>query len=543
MRCAIYTRKSVEDDFQKEQTSLESQRINCEKYAESRGWEIIPTLYEDYGRTGANMDREGFQRLLNDIRAGKIDCVVVYKLDRLTRSLMDFVNVIDGFFKEHHVSFVSATESFDTTTPVGTLVMTLLVVFAQFERQQTSLRVKDKIRTSRTQGIWTGGFIPLGYKSVDRKLEMDPQAAPWVRYIFDEYIKTGSLMQIVRVLNEMFPLEKYNMSLFNYERLRTMIKNPIYKGYLPYKNEIYKGRHEAIISEETWQQANELLKTRFSSYPKKDSQFLLKGLFKCEACQRSMTPSFTKKGPHIYRYYICLNKQKGNAYQCEGHHINADLMESLITKEVWKIFKNPELFDGLWDDLKEHTQDPIQSYETLRNIGEAWDLLTEEEKRPLIRSLVKEVVLGKEHFVLRLTTRHLKMILESLVISEGKEKIYEIDIPGKIIIKGDKHQAFKAPQHKYLNSPLEENVLQAFLQAQLWEDELQKGIYKSVEDLAKAYHIHPRTVLRYKKFLQLSPKVQEAILNETLSPQFRIVDFTRKKIPDDWEKQDQMFGV
>lgn len=365
MRCAIYTRKSVEDDFQKEQTSLESQRINCEKYAESRGWEIIPTLYEDYGRTGANMDREGFQRLLNDIRAGKIDCVVVYKLDRLTRSLMDFVNVIDGFFKEHHVSFVSATESFDTTTPVGTLVMTLLVVFAQFERQQTSLRVKDKIRTSRTQGIWTGGSIPLGYKSVDRKLEKHPEEAAVVQYIFQEYVKKGSLIAPVRDLNDSLPPHQKR---FNDERLRTIIKNPIYKGYVAYKGELYKGRHEAIVSEEMWQQANQRIQLRSVRHEFKESDAWLKGLCFCDACQRSMTPTFTQKGKKRYSYYICLNKQKGNACKGVKKNVNSDLLENIVIKEVRKFLKKPEIFEEFLEFLYHNSRDASQIYQTLQNM-------------------------------------------------------------------------------------------------------------------------------------------------------------------------------
>jgi DNA invertase Pin-like site-specific DNA recombinase len=154
-RCAIYTRKSVEDDYRKEVTSLEAQRINCEKYIESqacKGWEILEKIYEDYGKTGANIDRKGFQELLSDVRTGKIDSIVVYKLDRLTRSLRDVVNIIESEFSKHNVSFVSATESFDTSIPTGKLILNILLIFAQFEREQTSLRVKDKINLSKLRG-------------------------------------------------------------------------------------------------------------------------------------------------------------------------------------------------------------------------------------------------------------------------------------------------------------------------------------------------------------------------------------------------------
>lgn len=262
LRCAIYTRKSVEDSHHKEQNSLESQRILCEQYAQRRGWEIIPTLYEDYGKTGANMERPGLQKLFADIRAGKIDCVLVHKLDRFSRTLLDFINVLHGLFTTHQVAFVSVTESFNTSTPQGVLVMNVLASYAQYEREQTSLRVKDKIRTSRMQGIWTGGFIPFGYKSVDHKLVLNEQTAAFARSVFEDYIQGQSLQKIAERLNAALG----DLPPFTPGKLRTLIRAPICKGYLRSTNGLHKGRHEPLVSGEVWQQANDKLRrNRFGS--------------------------------------------------------------------------------------------------------------------------------------------------------------------------------------------------------------------------------------------------------------------------------------
>lgn len=536
MRCAIYTRKSVEDDFRKEQTSLESQRINCEKYAQSRGWDVVPTVYEDYGRTGANIDRPGFQQLMRDIQAGQIDCVLVYKLDRLTRSLWDFVNVIEGFFKKHKVAFVSATESFDTTAPVGRLVMTILVVFAEFEREQTSLRIKDKIRTSKTNGIWTGGFIPFGYRSVERKLEKHPEEAPIVQHIYDRYVQTGSLRALARELNRTHPADRKR---FNYEGLRTLIKNPIYKGYLSYKGEQYKGRHEGIVAEDVWQKANSLLQQRSVRYELTDSGALLKGLCLCEVCQRAMTPTHTNKAGKRYSYYVCLNKQKGNHCRGLGKNVNLDVLDSLVMEEARNVLRKPEIFEGFLEYAYQHASDIACVQKTLQDMDASWDLLPLNEQKRIVRSLVKRVSVSPSAITITMTTRFLLSLLGGLITSEGEEVCASFPRKGQLLVRGDKPQVFLGEKAV----PTEASLLQAFLQARIWQEELESGAYQTMEELAAAHGRDKHTIERHWIFNTLSPNVQNAILSRTLSARFRVGHFTRRRVPEDWEAQDRMFGV
>ncbi|GHS91929.1 hypothetical protein AGMMS49949_03160 [Alphaproteobacteria bacterium] len=547
MRCAIYTRKSVEDDFQKEQTSLESQRIHCTKYVESqaaKGWTILPTLYEDYGKTGANMNRPGFQKLLKDIQEGLVDCVVVYKLDRLTRSILDFLSVLDGFFKLYNVSFVSATESFDTTTPVGKLVLSQLLLFAQFEREQTSLRVKDKIRTARTNGIWTGGFIPFGYQSLDRKLHIHPEEATWVQKIFHEYIKTGSLIEIVRELNAAVRKGELKTRSFNYERLRTIICNPVYKGYLLYQGAPYKGIHEALVSEELWEQAHELVHSRRGRFlSRKGSTKMLRGLFRCEECDRAMTTSYTKnKIGQRYDYYICLNKQKGNG--CKGINMNvgADLIEDFVVIEVLKILKESESFPGLFESCQEKAKGTTEAYAKLQNMGESWYFLDYQERSAIVRSLVKEVRIRQEDVTIIFTTDFLKNLLGSDFVKPSEERLHTVTIPGALVTRYDKPAAFvpKEPQRSHAVK-VEKSLLDAFVLSQIWKERLENG--EDINSLADEYNITPKTILRYMVFDTLSPKVQEAILKESLNPRFRIVDFTRKPLPEEWTEQEKLFEV
>src|SRR5437660_779685 len=203
-RCAIYTRKSTEHNLDLEFNSLDAQRESCEAYIKSQaheGWRLIHDHYDDGAFSGASLDRPALQKLLTAVRAGKIDIIVVYKVDRLTRSLADFAKLVE-LFDQHSVSFVSVTQSFNTTSSMGRLTLNILLSFAQFEREVIGERVRDKIAASKRKGIWVGGSVPLGYKSVNKKLEVVPKEAEIVRKIFSLYIEVGSVGELARALDQ-----------------------------------------------------------------------------------------------------------------------------------------------------------------------------------------------------------------------------------------------------------------------------------------------------------------------------------------------------
>jgi DNA invertase Pin-like site-specific DNA recombinase len=253
IRCAIYTRKSTDEGLEQTFNSLDAQREACEAYIRSQqheGWQAIASHYDDGNYSGGNMERPALRQIMADIEAGRVDLVVVYKVDRLTRSLADFAKMIEVFDK-YKVSFVSVTQHFNTTSSMGRLTLNVLLSFAQFEREVTGERIRDKIAASKKKGMWMGGNVSLGYKVVDRKLLIQESDAVTVRKIFREFIRLGSVLRLAEWLraNE---IRTRRGKYFFHGPLYTMLRNPLYLGLIRHKTAIYPGEHAGIIDQVTW---------------------------------------------------------------------------------------------------------------------------------------------------------------------------------------------------------------------------------------------------------------------------------------------------
>ncbi|NBP40844.1 MAG: recombinase family protein [Betaproteobacteria bacterium] len=269
--CAIYTRKSTEEGLDQNFNSLDAQRDACENYIasqKSEGWLMARERYDDGGYSGGNMERPGLKKLLEDVRSGMVDIIVVYKIDRLSRSLADFAKLVE-IFDEHKVTFVSVTQAFNTTTSMGRLTLNILLSFAQFERELAGERVRDKIAASRQRGIWMGGMPPLGYDVADRKLIPNPEEAKIVREMFTRFAAMPSMASLVRDLRAKGVTSKSWTTAKGIERQGKLItkgyvykvfKNPVYIGMAAYKGQQYPGEHSAIIDQEVWDTVQELLK-------------------------------------------------------------------------------------------------------------------------------------------------------------------------------------------------------------------------------------------------------------------------------------------
>src|SRR3954447_3912741 len=272
-RCAIYTRKSTDHNLELEFNSLDAQREACEAYFKSQAherWRLIPDRYDDGAFSGASIDRPALQKMLAEIRAGKIDIVVVYKVDRLTRSLADFAKLVE-LFDEYEVSFVSVTQSFNTTSSMGRLTLNVLLSFAQFEREVIGERVRDKIAASKRKGIWVGGMVPLGYRAVNKRLEIVAEKADLVRKIFALYIELGSVGALASALDQQGvkpkPRQLANGQSKAAERytigpLAHMLKNRMYVGEVAYRGEVHKGEHPAIVDREVFERVQAMLSER-----------------------------------------------------------------------------------------------------------------------------------------------------------------------------------------------------------------------------------------------------------------------------------------
>ena len=316
-RCAIYTRKSTEDGLDQEFNSLDAQREACAAYVLSQrheGWSLLPDLYDDGGFSGGSMERPGLKRLLADIEAGRVDTIVVYKVDRLTRSLADFAKIVD-VLDAAGASFVSITQSFNTTTSMGRLTLNVLLSFAQFEREVTGERIRDKIAASKKKGMWMGGPVPLGYDVRERKLIINDAEAETVRHIYRRYLELGSVRELIEALGRQGMRTKLQLRTSTGHRggiafargsLFHLLKNRIYLGEIVHKGAFYPGEHQPIVPVDLWEQVRARLadngpRLQRIATPRHPS--LLCGLV-VDGLGRRMSPSHANKGSKRYRYYI-----------------------------------------------------------------------------------------------------------------------------------------------------------------------------------------------------------------------------------------------
>src|SRR5712672_1177535 len=347
LRCAIYTRKSTEHGLDLEFNSLDAQRDACEAYIKSQasqGWKALPQYYDDPAYSGGNLDRPALKKLLADIEAGRINVVVVYKIDRLTRSLADFAKLVEAF-DARSISFVAVTQQFNTTTSMGRLTLNVLLSFAQFERELSSERVRDKIAASRRKGKWTGGTVPLGYDGKDKKLVVNKTEAETVRTIFHLYLELKSFSKLVSELDRRSivtkqrntKVAKYNGGIpFTYGPLAYFLKNRIYLGEVHHGGKWFKGEHEAIMDRATFAQDQELLKSNSQRRKVKRSRSgaLLQG--KCfDDKGNRMSPSFSSRNVARYRFYVSsalLRGRKGAAGSVA--RVGVEAIEQTIVKAL-----------------------------------------------------------------------------------------------------------------------------------------------------------------------------------------------------------------
>ena len=343
LRCAIYTRKSTEEGLEQEFNSLDAQHEACAAYIASQaglGWKALPTRYDDGGISGGTMERPALQELLSDIRQGKVDVVVVYKIDRLTRSLTDFARIVE-VFDARSVSFVSVTQQFNTTTSMGRLTLNVLLSFAQFEREVTAERIRDKIAASKRKGMWMGGAVPLGYQAHEKRLVIAPDAAQLVRMIYRRYLELGSVRKLKEELDERVGSKSgmvADLSLRSFSRghLYWLLSNPIYAGDIRHKDQVLRGQHEAIIDRDLWQAVQQKLKEQSpsrTSATNHASGSLLAGLLFDETGDR-LTPSLAIKDGRRYRYYISqrlmqARKKEHSGWRLPAHELDLTVLASL----------------------------------------------------------------------------------------------------------------------------------------------------------------------------------------------------------------------
>lgn len=419
LRCAVYTRKSSEEGLEQEFNSLDAQREACEAYVTSQkteGWILVPDRYDDGGVSGGTLERPALRRLIADIEAGRINIVVVYKIDRLSRSLMDFARLVDVFDRTD-VTFVSVTQSFNTTTSMGRLTLNVLLSFAQFEREVIGERIRDKFAASRRKGIWMGGWTPLGYDVRDRKLIVNTAEAKIVRSIFQRFAKVKSATQLTLALRDEGIKNKQG-SLFDKGSLYKLLNNRTYLGDAMHKGTAYPGEHDSIVDREIWDRVHAIFREdsrKRSSLNRNQQPALLKGIL-FDVAGNALTPTHTRRRGRRYCYYMVSKAAKQGARAEALRRISAGEIERVVLDQIRKLVRTPEVIVSTCRAVRKH--DPAVTEravrDALRNFDALWDELFPAEQARIVRLLVERIEVSPNGADIRLRTEGVGSLFEEL---------------------------------------------------------------------------------------------------------------------------------
>lgn len=541
-RCAIYTRKSTEEGLEQDFNSLDAQREACEAYIKSQqheGWILIEKQYNDGGFSGGNLDRPALKELFNDIKNDRIDIVVVYKVDRLTRSLLDFAKIVE-LFDAHSASFVSVTQNFNTTTSMGRLTLNILLSFAQFEREVTGERIRDKIAASKKKGMWMGGRVPIGYERKDKKLIIETSGAAKVKKIFEKYIELKSVPKLKTYLAGE-NIRTNTGKNFDKGQLYHILQNKTYTGKIVHKNNVYEGEHAAIIEENMFNLAQDLLQANKVDESRKHnaSNSLLAGKIYDDKNNR-MTPSYSKTRNKKYRYYVSqpvlkFDKTKAGSVS----KLPAEETEKFVTDEIRSYFFDTKQIQNYIAELSVLEQNRI--LEVVKS-GK-FDNYT------LVRSVLEKLTVSREW--------------TEMILSKSRIKKFLYDLNGNVQdMRGDKEQAedyliikreirIKTGTSKGCNTLIIRNdkaelpyineaLIKAIVKSFYWHKLLLEGKVKNTKDIQKLENLKDNSYIKQVLNLRfLSPRIIEAILNGTQPRELTVTKLFNIKTLN-WKEQEQL---
>lgn len=522
LRCAIYTRKSSEEGLEQGFNSLHAQREACSAYVLSQageGWAELPTTYDDGGFSGGSMDRPGLTALLADINAGRIDIVVVYKVDRLTRSLADFARIIEQFDAKG-VSFVSVTQAFNTTNSMGRLTLNVLLSFAQFEREVTGERIRDKIAASKAKGLWMGGSPPLGYDPVDRKLVVNEAEADSVRYIFQRFLELKSISAVVEDLKSRGIKSKCWINRhgkptggcgFGRTAVNYLLSNPVYLGAIRHKKAIYRDAHAPIIDQNTWDAVQALREQNAPDYPDTDkfgTAILLKNkVFDPRGVPMSATHS--TRGDRHYRYYTARDIVHGGA--TAGRRMSRVAMGTL---DAFILSEVPQRLKA--------------------------DYLADLEPAARVRSAIQRVQVTEEAVIIRLHHAAASSQIEHLPgrVEETDDGI-KITLP--ITLKQRSSTTIiEAPNTSQPAGRMDRALVRAISLASTWADRLASGEVSALSTMAKTEGYCERYASKLLPLAWLAPDLLEMILEGRQPRALSLGALIKHPIPMNWDEQRQL---
>ncbi|MGO9774170.1 MAG: recombinase family protein [Roseiarcus sp.] len=521
LRCAIYTRVSTDQGLEQDFNSLDAQREACAAYIRSQaheGWTLVPGCYDDGGYSGGSLDRPALQALLDAVARRQVDVVVVYKVDRLTRSLADFAKLVEAF-DAHGVSFISITQSFNTTTSMGRLTLNMLLSFAQFEREVTGERIRDKIAASKKKGIWVGGVVPLGYRVVERKLLIDEEEAKTVRLIFDCYLELGSIQALLQDLRERGVVTRRRTLAtgktiggipFTKGPLAYLLKNRMYLGELNHGANSYPAEHPPLIPRELFDsvQAHLASKAAASGYRQSRSEALLTGKLFDDRGHR-MTPSYAVKDGVRYRYYISSATK-------DGHQDVAGKIARVPAADVERV-----VIDAIAR---------LAEPNTARDGADALD-----RGREMVRQFVEKITIRPGAIEIALTLDAAAIAGNSSIVATWSKPPTRIQREIVAPAQGE----WEDP--RAMSSDTRSRLLAAIAKARGWLDELTSGRAPDIGALAARESRSPRSASMLLSLAFLAPDLVKAIVENRLP---RGIGLTRMTdLPSDWDEQHRVLGV
>jgi site-specific DNA recombinase len=566
LRCAVYTRKSSEEGLGQAFNSLDAQREACAAFILSQkheGWTVLPTLYDDGGFSGGTLDRPALKLLLSDIAEGKVDVVVVYKIDRLTRSLFDFAKIVDAF-EAKGVSFVSITQQFNTSTSMGRLTLNVLLSFAQFERELAGERIRDKIAASKKKGMWMGGLPPLGYDVKVRKLVVNEEEARTVLHIFRRYLELKSVRALKTELEEAGIRSKRRIltdgtacggQKLSRGALYLMLQNRIYRGEITHKGNAYLGEHPAIVDQALWDHvqatlAENRVDRETGSYAKQPS--LLAGLAFDETGER-LTPSHAVKKETRYRYYVSRSLIVGTTKDhSRGRRIPAANLESLVINRLRAFLADQ---GTILDAVRNEHPDGNNQKRLIsrgRQIAEELPTMAPDQTRAMLIALVSRVDLKSDRVEIKMRRRGLVELLHTQSTGpttqgrksdkESEEDILTLKVKARLQRVGREMRMLVENAHdQTLADP---GLLRIIARAHDIQSRLMQSTDIPLHAIASQERVTPGYVSRLLRLPLLAPDIVTAIVNGKNPPQLTAKKLMRQvlELPVDWTEQRKLLG-
>ena len=554
-RCAIYTRKSSEEGLEQTFNSLDAQREACEAYIQSQrheGWQASSTLYDDGGFSGGTIERPALSRLIADIKAEGIEIVVVYKVDRLSRSLADFVRLVD-LFDEHGVSFVSVTQQFNTSTSMGRLTLNVLLSFAQFEREVTGERIRDKIAASKQKGMWMGGVVPLGYLVKDKQLVVNEREAGNVRHIFERYLELGCVRRLKEALDVSVEATANSSAptfdkSFSRGALYNLLKNPIYIGKVRHAGTLYPGQHKRIVDEDMWRRVQEKLAQNQSATKhrtKAKDPSLLAGLL-FDDRGYPMSPSHATKGSRRYRYYVSqaiLQYRERDAGTVA--RVRAQAVEDVVVKRIHTLLTRPDEVLGMFPDTTAPQKEHLLA--RAKAVSRQWPEAAPAQQIEWLSTLVETVTVSRDQLTIVVSHQGLtNVLLGDRAKTDGTPapamENTVINIPMNLKRCGIEKRLVIPASHDEDAHPTTVHALQSALAKALrWNQALIDGEVASMTMLAKKEHVTQRYIAHLIKLAFLAPDIMDAIIGGRL-PTSLSLEQLKKGFPLDWDAQRKLLG-